>query len=175
MRLTTDRLELLPITAELAPLAAGDRCTLADALSAAVPADWPPEHIDAPTMAFVRDKLAAPDYAGWGPWFVLRREAGGTRHLVGIAGYKGPPDAEGLVEVGYSVVPSAQRQGYATEAVARLIARAWEFPQVRCIVGETLPHLLPSIRVLEKLGFGCAGAGSEPGVVRYEQRRVAGR
>jgi len=168
MRLTTERLELIPMTAELAPLAAGDRPALAAALSADVPDDWPPEHIDPPTMAFVRDKLTDPACAGWWPWFVLRLNPGGTHTLVGIAAYKGPPDAEGQIEIGYSVVPSAQRQGYATEAVAALINRARAFPKVHRIIGETLPHLTPSIRVMEKLGFKYVGPGSEEGVVRYE-------
>jgi RimJ/RimL family protein N-acetyltransferase len=168
MRLRTERLDLVAMTAECAPLAAGDPRALADALSATVPDDWPPEHIDAPTMAFIRDKLTDPVYAGWWPWFVLRRNADGTRRLVGIAAYKGPPDVDGQIEVGYSVVPSEQRQGYATEAVAALIDRAREIPGVRRIIGETLPHLTPSIRVMEKLGFKFVGPGSEDGVVRYE-------
>ena len=67
-------------------------------------------------------------------------------------GLKGPPDAEGLVEIGYSVLETHQRRGYATEAVRALIAWAKERGAKR-IAAETLPELLPSQRVMDKLGM----------------------
>ena len=45
--------------------------------------------------------------------------------LVGTVSYKGRP-ADGVVEIGYSVVRSRQRCGLATEACRALIESAWE-------------------------------------------------
>jgi RimJ/RimL family protein N-acetyltransferase len=88
--------------------------------------------------------------------------------LVGTVSYKGPP-VDGLVEIGYSVVPSWQRQGLATEASQALIDAAWA-QGAEVIVAHTLPELKPSIRVLEKLGFA-ASESSEPDVLAFALRR----
>jgi len=46
------------------------------------------------------------------------------RLAVGRAGYHGPPDDDGMVEVGYSIDPQFRRQGYARAALRALLARA---------------------------------------------------
>ena len=61
-----------------------------------------------------------------------------------------------------------QRNGYATEAVRSLIEWAFSVGDVNCIIADTLPDLLASIRVLEKNGFRFIGQGSEEGTIRYE-------
>ena len=48
------------------------------------------------------------------PWtygfFIVERS---TDTVIGSAGFKGPPDAEGMVEIAYGVDPSRQGQGFA--------------------------------------------------------------
>jgi [ribosomal protein S5]-alanine N-acetyltransferase len=166
----TERLRLVPVSAELARLELRDRAAAA-ALGAVLPPGWPPEFYDDGAMRFTLERLEeAPSAVGWWAWyFIGRRIEAGRDALIGIGGFKGPPNGDGLVEVGYSVVERYQRRGYATEAISALISWARETPSVKRIAGETLPELIPSIRVLEKLGFTNVGAGSEAGVVRYER------
>jgi RimJ/RimL family protein N-acetyltransferase len=40
---------------------------------------------------------------------------------IGGAGFHGPPDEDGEVEVGYGVIPAVRRNGYATEALRGLL------------------------------------------------------
>ena len=82
--------------------------------------------------------------------------------------YKGPP-VDGTVEIGYSVVPSWRRRGLATEASRALIEAAWGCG-AEAVVAHTLPHLTPSIRVLQELGFA-ASESSEPDVLAFVLRR----
>jgi ribosomal-protein-alanine N-acetyltransferase len=105
-------------------------------------------------------------------FIVLPRQAA-QRVLIGSTGYKGPPSAEGTVEVGYSIVSDHRRRGYASEAVRGLVRHAFGVPEVRRVIAETLPELTPSIGVLRKCGFELVGEGSEPGVIRYELARTA--
>src|SRR3989442_9777229 len=60
--------------------------------------------------------------SGPDPWrhgfFVIHR-AGGS--VIGSAGFKGPPDSTGIVEVAYGILPSFPGRGYATEAAAALV------------------------------------------------------
>jgi len=170
----TTRLELVSAGEVILRAELEGSAKLASALGAVVPSSWPPEHYDRGAVEWaLRERDRHPEAEGWGTWYVvLSAEQGAGRTVIGIAGYKGQPDAEGTVEVGYSILPEYQRQGYATEAVGGLVARAFALPQVRRLIAETYPELTPSIGVLEKLGFAPAEeAGSEPGVVRYELPR----
>ncbi len=80
---------------------------------------------------------------------VVRRE---DRIVIGEIGFVGPPRA-GAVTIGYAIVPTARRQGYATEAIRALTAWALEQPGVRTVRAQTLPDNEPSIRALLRAGF----------------------
>jgi RimJ/RimL family protein N-acetyltransferase len=165
----TARLDLVPASPALLDAALAGPRPLAAALDAAVPPTWPPEHVDAPALEYLRARLVEdPGSAPWWLYFVLRRESP-LPVLVGTAGYKGRP-RDGAVEIGYSVVADHRRRGIATEAVRALLARAYAEPGVVRVIAETLPELLPSIGVLRKAGFRETGGGSGPGVLRYEHR-----
>ena len=117
---------------------------------------------------------AHPGEYGWGVWyFLLRDDLSGSRVAIGNGGFKGPPTAEGAVEIGYSLLVEHHGKGYATEAIGALLAWAFGQPEVRLVIAETLPQLIPSIRLLEKCGFRFVGPGSdpEPGAIRYELPR----
>ena len=64
-----------------------------------------------------------------------------------------------------------QKNGYAAEAVQSLVEWAFNVGDVNCIIAETFPDLLASIRVLEKNGFKFLGQGSEEQIILYELRR----
>jgi ribosomal-protein-alanine N-acetyltransferase len=84
------------------------------------------------TRAFAAGAGALPP---WGGFLALD---GASRAVVGTCAYKGPPDANGAVEIAYFTFPEQQGRGYATA-----IADA-------------------SARVLEKLGFRHLGEITRP-------------
>src|SRR3989442_7571195 len=63
------------------------------------------------------DALRASVGQGPNPWrhgfWVVEKETG---QIVGGAGVQGAPDAEGMGEIAYAIVPSREGPGYATEA-----------------------------------------------------------
>lgn len=171
--IVTERLELIPATAELTQAALDGQAALAAALGARVPATWPPEFLDPPALDFTLARLQeGPKQAGWWLHFVVLAPGVTDRTLIGSAGYKGPPSPEGMVEIGYGIVRDQQRRGYATEVVRGLLARAFAESEIQQVVAETLPELTPSIGVLTKCGFHFIGEGSEPGVIRYQLTRA---
>ncbi|MBK9120229.1 MAG: GNAT family N-acetyltransferase [Phycisphaerales bacterium] len=172
-RLRTARLDLIAGTAAMnCADAAPDRPQLGDLLDADIAEDWPPELMRDVLSTWANIATERPAEIGWWNWYIIRDEAGPhDRILVGGAGFKGPPDEDGWIEVGYSILPSWQCKGFATEAVAALLAWAWQHPQVTYIAAETLPYLSAALRVLSKLGFEYAGDGSEPGAVRFKLAR----
>ncbi|MGW1678697.1 GNAT family N-acetyltransferase [Saccharopolyspora sp. NPDC002376] len=72
---------------------------------------------------------------------------------VGRAGYHGPPDASGMVEIGYAVDPDHRRCGYARAALESLLQRAAREPQVSTVRVTISPDNLPSYRLASQYGF----------------------
>jgi RimJ/RimL family protein N-acetyltransferase len=118
---------------------------------------------------FVSDDVS-PDWlaelrnsSGADPWrhgfFVVHRESGS---VIGSAGFKGPPDSTGVVEVAYGIVPTFEGRGYATEAAAALVDFAFASGQVRMVRAHTLPQPNASTRVLLKCGFRHVGMVVDP-------------
>jgi ribosomal-protein-alanine N-acetyltransferase len=95
--------------------------------------------------------------------------------MIGACGYKGPPGADGAVEIAYGIAPGYQGKGYATEAAQALTASAFSSGRVRAVRAHTLPEVNASARVLEKCGFKCLGNVIDPedGVVwRWEKTNI---
>ncbi len=143
---------------------------LSDMLEAQVPENWPPELYDREAMEYALRMLEDTTAPGWSFWYLLKR-SGQTPQLIGICGFKGRPDAAGSAEIGYSIISQFRNQGYASEAVDRLVRWAFSHQIVQEVSAETLPHLQSSIRVMKRNGFEFTGAGSELGVVRYAVQR----
>jgi ribosomal-protein-alanine N-acetyltransferase len=121
----------------------------AKVLGVSAPDSWPPEFNNEHTRQWMRDMIGKhPDEPGYGSWYIV-----GDGRLAGTAGYKGPPDARGEVEVGYAVVGSEQRKGLASGAVRLLAARAFRDPRVTAVMAETIPALAGSQAVLRSCGF----------------------
>ena len=72
---------------------------------------------------------------------------------VGRAGYHGPPDASGMVEIGYAVDPAHRRRGYARAALEALVQRAAHEPRVRTVRVTISPDNVASYRLASQYGF----------------------
>jgi len=82
--------------------------------------------------------------------------------VVGTCGFKGPPDADGVVEIAYGVAPEYQGRGYATEAAQALTDYAFRRGKVRVVRAHTRPEPNASTRVLTKCGFRRIGEVIDP-------------
>jgi RimJ/RimL family protein N-acetyltransferase len=76
---------------------------------------------------------------------------------VGRAGYHGPPDPSGMVEIGYAVDPAYRRRGYARAALEALLERAAREPQVRTVRVTISPDNVASYRLASQYGFTDVG------------------
>lgn len=172
----THRLDLIPATVALLDADLLSPAALASILGASVPASWPPGECDRSAMEFFRARLSEnPDAVGWYGWYAVHRPVAppGAAALIGSGGYFGPPGTDGVVEIGYSVVPESRARGFATELVQSLVSRAFSVPEVLRVIAHTTPHNLGSVTVLERCGFSLIGLGSEPGTVQYGTARPA--
>lgn len=163
------RLSLVAATPELIEQDIKGSESLSEALGVDMPETWPPDLYGPGAKHYVLSQLDDVAEHGWSLWYLLTREK--PSDLVGICEFKGRPDETGSVEIAYSILGKFQRKGFATEAVARLVVWAFSHHNVKEVCAETLPHLVQSIRVLQKNGFELTGAGSEAGVIRYAIKR----
>lgn len=161
---------LVAATPELVSADLEGRVPFAEAIGADVPDNWPPDLYESTAMRWSLKQLQDPAEHGWSIWYLLTKRDN-TPQVLGICGFKGKPDAAGSVEIGYSILKQFRMQGYATEAVARLVTWAFSHQNVVEVTAETLPHLKQSIRVMEKNGLSFAGPGSEYGVIKYAVKK----
>jgi RimJ/RimL family protein N-acetyltransferase len=85
---------------------------------------------------------------GFGMWALTRR---GEDEMIGRAGFMQPEGWPGF-EVGWTLAPEAQGQGYATEAALCALKYAREELGKREVISVIYPENAPSIRVAEKIG-----------------------
>lgn len=114
---------------------------------------WPPPGYDTGVRDWFRRRLR--DDPGSGRWLgcYVVAEIDGLDVLVGTAGFKGPPDAEGKVEIGYGLVEAYRRRGVGTATVQALLSSAFTDEGVLAVVAETSIASAGSRRLLEKCGF----------------------
>ncbi len=95
----------------------------------------------------------------WGSFFIIHKA---DRKLLGTCGYKGAPNDEAMVEIGYEIEAHYRQQGLATEAAQGLIDFALQHVEVKKIIAHTLAHENPSVSILKKLGFQFVEALIDP-------------
>jgi ribosomal-protein-alanine N-acetyltransferase len=157
--LETDRLRLVPLTREEA-----------EAEVERMPADVRAQ-VSAAWLELLAGSLPAD------PWIhgfsMVHRDSG---RVVGRCGFKGPPDAEGAVELAYGVESAQEGKGYATEAAGALLKFALSHNHVRRVRAHTLPEANAPTRVLTKCGFQHVGEVMDPEdgrVWRWEKSKPA--
>jgi [ribosomal protein S5]-alanine N-acetyltransferase len=121
-----------------------------------------------------RVRSAPPEVNPWVHGFgVLHKE---EDVVIGAAGFVGPPDAAGVVEIAYGIAPEYQGRGYATEAARALIKFAFADARVQKVIAHTFAATNASTAVLSKCGFHYMGPVEHhaDGLVwRWERDRVS--
>lgn len=146
------------------------RHDLGTILNANVPIEWPHENWEQHVLDYLLNLFAeSPEAVGWCRYLVHRGEQGSGRTLIGTFGCSFPRPENGEAELGYGILPSWQRQGYAPEAVSAMMPWLESQSSINAFVAQTFPHLYGSIRVLEKCGFHPAGAGYEEGAILFRK------
>ena len=84
-------------------------------------------------------------------------EGSGERRVIGSIGFHGRPDAEGRLEVGYSVDPVYRRQGYARECVRAMFDWAYSKHGISRFVASVSPDNVASLSLIDQFGFTRVG------------------
>lgn len=145
----TSRLLLVPANIDLLRSAIKGNDSLAEELGFQVPDNWTEFGIG-PLEYSMNMLKTGNEHTGWWTYFPIHKK---DHLLIGSCGYKGPPSAEGAVEIGYEIIPSYRGQGFATEVAKGLIENAFLDERVRGVIAHTLAEPNASARILEKCEF----------------------
>lgn len=145
----TDRLILVTFTADMMKATLIDNSQLAKMTGYKVTEEYPMEAY----KKLLRYKIGRfsqyPEENEWEGIIVHKV----TKVIIGDMGFKGGPDENGEMDLGYSITTSYQGNGYATEMAIAMIEWGFKQPKVKKITASCSDDNYPSIRVLEKAGF----------------------
>jgi ribosomal-protein-alanine N-acetyltransferase len=91
-----------------------------------------------------------PEPRGHHRWIIVRKN---DNKKIGTCGFHCWDTTLNQCDIGYDLYPDFQRMGYMFEALQEIINFAWNDMKVTCINACIYVDNLPSIRLVEKLGF----------------------
>jgi ribosomal-protein-alanine N-acetyltransferase len=153
MEIQTERLRLIPLTLDQLRRYIPAPEDLELELGIGVSRDIVTDRLGrAITMKVAKMEKANPLEHNWYTyWLIVVKD---RPYGAGLAGFKGIPDYQGKIEIGYGIDPVYRNTGYMTEAVKGLISWAFQDPRCRTVVAPNTKKVnLASNRVLEKAGM----------------------
>jgi [ribosomal protein S5]-alanine N-acetyltransferase len=146
----TGRLALIPFTLQAArALYAGDQAVLAYLGLQATPY-WPDQESMDTLPRIIKRLEQVQEPTGFESWMIVLKR---NNTVIGDAGFKGPPNTEGVVDIGYSIIEQEHQRGYGLETARALVDWALRQPTVKAVTASCLLENVASIRILEKLGM----------------------
>lgn len=146
----TDRLILVPFTLAVAKsLMPGGISMLRD-IGLRPTCYWPDQETVDTLPRIIKSLEKVPEPTGFESWMIVLKE---NSTVIGDAGFKGAPNKEGAVDIGYSIIEQEQRRGYGLETAKALIHWAFQQPTVSAVTAKCLVENEPSAKILEKLGM----------------------
>ncbi len=94
---------------------------------------------------------------GHAPWLVHAAVLEPDRVVVGHAGFHGPPDSSGMVEIGYTIVPEHRGKRYSHLVLSALQRQADASKEVTTVRAAISPDNLPSLKVVTAAQFRHVG------------------
>lgn len=146
----TERLNIIPMTYSFVSKILENDATAYDEFRIKKVNEWPSVDIKE-FMTIIKDKLSSqsvPD--GFGPWLFINKS---DRSIVGDGGFKDAPNNKGEIDIGYCIIESKRRKGYAYEAATALIKWGLSQDNVVAITADCLKDNVISRNLLRKLGM----------------------
>jgi RimJ/RimL family protein N-acetyltransferase len=85
-----------------------------------------------------------------------------SNEVVGSAGFHDFPDENGMIEIGFGIVPEMQDQGFGTELLLGMWKMICTRDDVKFLRYTVSPDNAPSLHIVRKLGFTEIGLQIDP-------------
>jgi RimJ/RimL family protein N-acetyltransferase len=150
MVLETDRLLLMPMTIDFIDGLIDGGNGAYELFDIRPSEEWPSDEIFNVLPMIKESLLLKKEQNGFNAWIFVDKF---DRSIVGDGGFKGEPNENGEIEIGYGIVKSKRRRGYAFEAVSELIRWGFSNSNVKYITADCLNENEASINLIKKLGM----------------------
>jgi [ribosomal protein S5]-alanine N-acetyltransferase len=152
MKLQTTYLHIIPLTkVQLSKYSLTDY-SLENTLNVTTIPRMVPEHlkhvIKNKIMPFLHDTTKDPLYYTF--WTIISKQ---ENVMVADCCFKGEPNANREIEIGYGTYPNFEGKGFMTEAVGELVRWAFEQPNVQSVTAQTAQSNIASQKILQKNNF----------------------
>ncbi len=146
----TERLILMPMTHKMMHTLIENNTDEVTKLGLQLHEKWPRQDtLD--ILWFLKDLIKSDeDISGFDIWMVIKKDG---MQIIGDAGFKGKPDDDGKIEIGFGLVDDEQKKGYGLEAARGLMDWASQQQGVKTILAECLLDNVGSIKVLTRCGM----------------------
>ena len=100
-----------------------------------------------------------PEFAEIGLVLAIEKDSG---EIIGSAGFHEVPNENGMIEIGFEIVPEKQNQGFGPELLLGMWAMICKQPDVQTLRYTVSPENAPSLHIIEKLNFALVGEQIDP-------------
>lgn len=150
LKLETERLLLIPFTKQLCHLV-NDKNFIALQNEGLNTGEGYPDQETLDTIPKIVANIELSDGpTGFESWVIITKK---EMKIIGDVGFKGVPNQSGEVDLGYGIIASERKKGYAFEAAKALSDWALSNSDVKKITAKCLIENIGSAKILEKLNF----------------------
>lgn len=146
----TNRLALIPFTLDVARALYAFNTGILAEIGLQPTRFWPDQESMDTLPRIIKRLEQLPEPTGFESWMIVLKH---NATVIGDAGFKGVPNQEGLVDIGYSIIEQEQQKGYGFETARALVEWAFRQPQVKAVTANCLLENTASVRLLERLGM----------------------
>ncbi|WP_352419009.1 GNAT family N-acetyltransferase [Proteiniborus sp.] len=153
--LTTERLKLIPLTADDLKLCIENKSKMEKKLGLTISGKQLNEMMKGIYQIKINYiKRDRENYLYYTYWQIVPKD---KNCIAGEIGFKDIPNSFGEIEVGYGLDEEYRGNGYMTEALIRLTKWAFSQKGISTIIAVTANNNIPSHRVLTRAGFKVQG------------------
>ncbi|MGF9908687.1 GNAT family N-acetyltransferase [Brevibacillus porteri] len=146
----TQRLILIPFTHRIATNILQENYKELLDMELTLGKGWPDEDAMETIPKIIKALELTGEPTGFESWMIITKDG---MKIIGDVGFKGAPNAEGEVDIGYGIIEAERKKGYAYEAAEGLANWALLQPDVKKITAKCLLDNKDSAKLLVKMGF----------------------
>jgi RimJ/RimL family protein N-acetyltransferase len=96
------------------------------------------------------------------PWLLRLAVVRETKQIVGLGNFHDAPDENGMLEIGYSVLPTFRRQGFGREIAHTMWNFAAKQREVHVLRASVAPDNTASLAIVQAAGLAKVGEQDDP-------------
>jgi [ribosomal protein S5]-alanine N-acetyltransferase len=149
-KILSDKLIFVPFTLDFATSILEGNLDVLESLGLKTDKNWPDNESIETLPKIIKNLELVKEPTGFESWMIVRQD---NMFVIGDAGFKGKPNANGEVDIGYSIIEKEQKRGYGFETAKKLADWAFLHPDVKHITASCLINNIASAKILEKVGM----------------------